>query len=76
MDEMSSKGKFLGKLEGWFRKSHGSRIATGTALQGAARTAESTGNKESRGNSAPASRNAAEVVEKFDEILTGIGSSG
>ena len=63
------------RVEGLFRKSHTSRQATEGVLSASA-TAAASGTTESRGNSAPATRNAIELVKKFDEVIAGLGTSG
>jgi hypothetical protein len=64
--------KKAGKL---FRKSHTSRQATDIGLNASATTAAS-GTAESKGNSAPATRNVIELVKKIDEVITGLGTTG
>jgi hypothetical protein len=62
-------------VEKLFRKSHSSRQATEGALNASA-TAAASGTTESKGNSAPATRNTIELVKKFDEVIAGLGTSG
>lgn len=67
--------KAVSPIEKLFRKSHTSRQATERSLDVLA-TAAASGTTESKGNSAPATRNAVELVKKFDEVIAGLGSSG
>ncbi len=69
---LKKAGSHAGKL---FRKSHTSRQATEGMLNASA-TAAASGTTESKGNSAPATRNAIELVKKFDEVMAGLGTSG
>ncbi|KIL84691.1 alpha beta-hydrolase [Fusarium avenaceum] len=66
--------KAVSPIKKLFRKSHTSRQAAERALDVLANAAAS-GTTESKGNSAPATRNAAELVKKFDEVIAGLGSS-
>jgi hypothetical protein len=63
------------RVERLFRKSHTSRQATEGGLNASA-TAAASGTTESKENSAPATRNAIELVKKFDEVIAGLGTSG
>ncbi len=69
---LKKAGSHAGRL---FRKSHTSRQATEGVLNASA-TAAASGTTESKGNSAPATRNAIELVKKFDEVIAGLGTSG
>jgi hypothetical protein len=61
--------------EGLFRKSKASRQLTVAAIEGSTE-ATTSGTKESRENSAPASRNVLEVARKLDDVLTALETSG
>jgi hypothetical protein len=63
------------RVERLFRKSHTSRQAMEGGLNASA-TAAASGTTESKENSAPATRNAIELVKKFDEVIAGLGTSG
>ncbi len=62
-------------VERLFHKSHTSRQGTEEVLNASA-IAAASGTTESKGNSAPATRNAIELVQKFDEVIAGLGTSG
>ncbi|KAF0634750.1 hypothetical protein FPSE5266_20417 [Fusarium pseudograminearum] len=62
------------RIEKLFRKSRTSRQATERGLNVSA-IAAASGTTESKGNSAPATRNAVELVKKFDEVIAGLGKS-
>ncbi|KAK5744774.1 hypothetical protein LTR17_001850 [Elasticomyces elasticus] len=64
----------LNKVEKLFRKSHTSRQATKTGLDASA-TVAASGTAESKENSGPALRNAAQVVKKLDEVIAAIGTT-
>jgi hypothetical protein len=66
--------KFAAKAEKLFRKSHGSRDATATTLQSAAAGADASGTEGTRQQWVPATKNAVELVKKFDEVLLALGN--
>ena len=65
----------LNKVERLFRKSHTSRTATAIGIRGSATAAETSGTGETRQQWAPASRNAVELIEGWDEVLSAIDPS-
>jgi len=71
---MSPFSKFAKKGETLFRTSRASREATETTLQSAAAGAEASGTEGTRQHWAPASRNTAELVKKFDEVLLALAN--